>query len=313
VHSFRMLLTSIGLIASTQQCRAVEDIEFVAEHLAEVPMDNRYATLPVWNHDLRDEKKSVKIELQGAMSSLGSGNLNVSGPMLSLGLHRDLSRDWSISGFVFDDPLRLHAVHDQRPLQTLFAPSTPFTRPVDAHFSNLDGSLTDSGAGIALGQQRQAKLLGEYMWIAGVLWQRVDLQNFRLDYEIAAGPSLGTTGQIDFDNTYSQVVPFVGIQWPRQRGNWLWNAHALYAMPLPRRGVVGHITGPGFDIHGDTEDVGSGKHFGDPSLAVGLTFTYAPAHLSVDIGTLVSQALMEQWIHRGIERNYVLSVSWQSK
>ena len=139
------------------------------------------------------------------------------------------------------------------------------------------------------------------------------LQNFRLDYEIAAGPSLGTTGEIDFDNTYSHAVPFVGIQWPRQRGDWRWNTHALFAMPLPRRGVVGHISGPGFDIHGDTQDVGNGKHFGDPSLTLGLTFTYAPAHLSVDIGTLLSQALVEPWIHPGIERNYLLSVSWQSQ
>jgi hypothetical protein len=166
--------------------------------------------------------------------------------------------------------------------------------------------------GISVAQRRHANVLGEYAWRAGVLWQRVSLRDFRLDYEIADGPSLGTTGQIDFDNTYTHVVPFVGIEIPRQRGEWLWNAHALYAMPLPRRGVVGHITGPGFDIHGDTQDAGAGKHFGDPSLTVGFTFTYAPSHLSLDVGALLSQALVEPWVHRGIDRNFVLSVSWRS-
>jgi hypothetical protein len=305
-----MLVVGCAL-AIADDCRAAEDIEFVAEHLAEVPMDNRYATLPIWSADQQDTGNTV--ELQAAFSTLGSGNLEVSGPMFSVGLRKNVSSEWSVGGFVFDDPLRVHSNHEDRPLQTLFAPSTPIARPVDAHFSNLDGTATDLGAGFFVSQERHGNRLGDYAWLAGVLWQRVSLNDFRLDYEIAAGPSIGTTGQIDFDNTYTHVVPFVGIEIPRQRGAWLWNAHALYAMPLPRRGVVGHITGPGFDIHGDTQDVGAGKHFGDPSLTVGFTFTYAPAHLSVDVGALVSQALIEQWVHRGIERNFVISVSWRSK
>jgi len=276
-------------------------------------MDNRYAALPIWSDTLQNGADKTHLELQAALSTLGSGNLNVSGPMFSVGLRRDVSSSWSMGGFVFDDPLRVHSNHEDRPLQTLFAPSTPIARPVDAHFSNLDGTVADVGAGLFVSQERHSNLLGDYAWLTGVLWQRVSLSDFRLDYEIADGPSIGTTGQIDFDNTYTHVVPFVGIEVPRQRGAWLWNAHAFYAMPLPRRGVVGHITGPGFDIRGDTQDVGNGKHFGDPSLTIGFTFTYTPAHLSVDVGALVSQALVEQWVHRGIERNFVLSVSWRSK
>jgi hypothetical protein len=273
-------------------------------------MDNRYATLPIWINDKDDQIQRTHVEVQGALSKLGSGNLDVSGPMFSIGLRNKVSSAWSVGGFVFDDPLRVHGSHDDRPLQTLFAPSTPIDRPVDAHFSDLSGTVSDVGAGFVVSEERHAHRLGDYVWLAGVMWQRVSLRDFRLNYEIAGGPSSGMTGQIDFDNTYTHFVPFVGIQIPRQRGSWLWNAHALYAMPLPRRGVVGHITGPGFDIHGDTQDVGAGKHFGDPSLTVGFTFTYVPAHLSVDIGTLASQALVERWTHRGIEQDYVLSLSW---
>jgi hypothetical protein len=289
---------------------AKQDIEFVAEHLAEVPMDNRYATLPIWDQQ-SSHADSIHAQLQGAYATLGSGNLDVSGPMFSIGLQRKLASAWSFGGFVFDDPLRIQSSHEDRPLRTLFAPSTPIAQPIDAHFSNLNGSVSDVGAGLFFSEESNANWLGDYAWLAGVMWQRIELKDFRLDYEVDAGPAAGVTGQIDFDNTYTHVVPFFGIQVPRQRGAWSWNAHALYAMPLPRRGVVGHITGPGFDIRGDTQDVGNGKHFGDPSLTLGFTIAYAPAHLSVDVGTLLSQALLEGWIHRGIERDYVLSVNWQ--
>lgn len=289
----RLFCLATALSVSMQACGATEDIEFVAEHLSEVPMDNRYATLPLWGSQPGED--SATIELQGALSSLSSGNLEVAGPMFSLGLHRDFGSGWSITAFVFDDPLHLSASHEHRPLQTLFAPSNPIVRPADARFTNLDGALNDSGVGINVGQQRHGKLFGEYAWVAGLMWQRLTLQDFRLDYEVIAGPSAGTTGQFDFDNTYAHVVPFVGVQWPRQKGDWLWDPHVLFAMPLPRRGVVGHITGPGFDIHGDTQDVGAGKHFGDPSLTLGLTMTYAPAHLSVDLG----HSSRRRWLSRG--------------
>jgi hypothetical protein len=60
-----------------------------------------------------------------------------------------------------------------------------------------------------------------------------------------------------------------------------------------------------------TADVGNGKHFGDPSLTLGLDITYRPMHLSVDLGTLLSQAVIEPLVHKGIDSNWVLSVRWQ--
>lgn len=74
--------------------------------------------------------------------------------------------------------------------------------------------------------------------------------------------------------------------------------------------MVGHITGPGFDLAGDTEKVGNGKHFGDPSVTLELTAEYRPAHLAVDLGTLVSQALIEPVIHPGVDGNLLVSFSW---
>ncbi|MGH3851797.1 MAG: hypothetical protein ACRDRT_19270, partial [Pseudonocardiaceae bacterium] len=66
---------------------------------------------------------------------------------------------------------------------------------------------------------------------------------------------------------------------------------------------------PGFDLSGDTETAGNGKHFGDASLTVGFDLTYLPWGLTLDLGSLVSQALIEPLVHRGISRNWVVSGS----
>ena len=71
--------------------------------------------------------------------------------------------------------------------------------------------------------------------------------------------------------------------------------------------VVGHITGPGFDLHGDTEEAGQGKHFGDPWISLGLDVTYLPANLTVDVGTLLTQRLIEPLVHKGIDADWVIS------
>ena len=78
-------------------------------------------------------------------------------------------------------------------------------------------------------------------------------------------------------------------------------------LPLPRRGIQGRITGPGFDLRGDTASASNGKHFGDISLTVGVDVTYEPWGLSVDLGTVVSQALLERVAHKGVDQSWVLS------
>jgi hypothetical protein len=80
-------------------------------------------------------------------------------------------------------------------------------------------------------------------------------------------------------------------------------------VPLPRRGVVGRIEGPGYDLRGDTGETGVGTPFGDPSVTVGFDFTYRPWNLTIDLGSAITQALVEPVIHKGIEGNWLISVS----
>lgn len=304
--SFAMVGTAVLL--STLSADAEEDIEFVQEHLPEVAMDNRYATLPVWLGSA-ESTDGLTSSWQAGYGSTSAGALSISGPMLAAGVYRPLNERWDIGVFAFYDRLRLQADVEQRDLQTLFAPSTPIARPVASEFSGLDGTATDLGLGINVGWHRHEGFLGEHRWMGGVLWQRMSLEDYRFNYRVLSGPQAGLAGTIDFDADYAHIVPFVGLELPRHYGRWSTNAHVLATFPLPRRGVIGHITGPGFDIHGDTAEVGHGTHFGDPSLTLGYTITYAPAHLSVDLGTLLTQGLLEPKVHRGIDRNLVLSFS----
>ena len=84
-------------------------------------------------------------------------------------------------------------------------------------------------------------------------------------------------------------------------------------MPLPRRAMVGRITGPGFDLSGNTAADGAGKHFGDPAVSLGFDVTYLPWDLSVDVGASVGQALLEPIAHRGVTTNWALDVRWSPR
>ena len=308
------LLIALGLW-STSASAAKEDIEFVAEHLPEVAMDNRYATLPIWGANFGESGAALfgqhGLIAQAGFSSTRTGDLIIEGPLLSAALHWPLGDHWNLSGFMFYDDLWFSGQNDRRPLQTLFAPADPLTRPAESLFARLDGTALDFGTGLTLTLRGHDGRLGEHQWVAGLLWQQLRLRDYRLDYQVLEGSSAGATGQIDFDTRYSFVTPFIGLKLPRRYNDWTFSPHLLFALPLPRRGMVGHITGPGFDLHGDTADVGNGKHFGDPSLTLGLDVTYEPLHLSLDLGTTFTQWFLDPMIHRGVDRNLVLSAQWR--
>jgi hypothetical protein len=289
---------------------AVEDIEFVAEHLAEVPMDNRYATLPIWR-STAELARPWSYSAQVGVSSTSSGNLNNAGPLFSVAVTRVLTSRWDTGAVIFADTTELSGDADERPLQTDFSPDTPLPLPVAARFDDLDGRMRHYGGGPYVALSANTRWLGEQRWVGGLLWQQVELRDYRLTYHVLEGPALGVSGQIAFDADYKYVTPFVGLELPRRWTRWSVSPHVLAAWPFSKRSVVGHITGPGFDLHGDTESAGEGTHIGDPSLTMGFDVTYLPAHLSIDVGALVMQYLIEPYVNKGIETNWVLSCQWR--
>jgi hypothetical protein len=285
---------------------AIENLEFVAEHLPEVAMDNRFATLPLWGSGT-PTPESGQFTMQGAYARTGSGGLTLGGPMSSIAIQRQFDERWSVRAFGFVDHLRFSGTRDQRPLEVLFA-KTPLALPAGALFPDLHGTYRHTGAGVAF-NLNDVGWLGERQWVFGALYQRVQLRNYRTAYRVLDGLSRDAAGFVDFSGTYAHFTPFAGLSLPRRVGTWSLASHALLAVPLPRRGIVGRIAGPGFDLSGDTAMAGNGKHFGDISATFGLDVTYEPWGLTIDAGSAVSQALLERAIHKGITRNWVISVA----
>ncbi len=306
--SLRLLVHGVlacCIAGASARALGAEDIEFVAEHLPEVAMDNRYATLPVWS---TLDEDAWTLSAQAAVSRASTGELRIEGPMFALAAQRKLDSRWRLGATVFMDRLSLRGSNDYRALQTLFAPDNPLQRPAAARFDGLDGTMDHLGGSLHLERYSSDGWLGPHGWVVGIVLEEIELRDYALDYEILEGPDAGTRGTIDFDATYRHLTPIIGLEVPRRHSIWSYDVTALLAWPMPRRGFVGHVTGPGFDIHGDTEDVGAGKHFGDPSVTLGFDVIYEPAHLAVGVGTLLTQRLLEPHIHRGIEANWVLNV-----
>ncbi len=292
----------LGLIPTRVLCAGTESIEFVTEHLPEIAMDNRYASLPLW--------APLGPNVTVSYSRLRSGELSLKGPALSVGFNRRVAEAWTLGVFGFFDDLRFSGGPDQRPLDVSFAPAVSLPLPAAAEFTNLTGTARHVGLGFALRRESDRWLLGKHQWTAGLLWQQLALRDYRVGYRVLSGASAGAIGSLDYSATYSHFAPFAGIAWPREHGAWAFTPHAQIAMPLPRRGVVGRITGPGFDVRGDAASGGNGKHFGDPSLTLGFDVSYQPWHLTVDVGTTVTQYLLEPLTHEGVNQTWLISLRW---
>ncbi len=297
------------LLAPMAEAGQPEDITFVSEHLPEIAMDNRYAQMPVWAHCAGERENCGSFTAGYAFTH--SQTLSIDGPLLAAGLtsHRGA---WSFTGFLFYDPLGLSSGHEQRPLDVNFTHGVPYTLPVAAEFSGLNGSADDKGIGFAVRHDTNVRWLGNASWMAGVMWQEMSLRNYTYDYRVLEGPDAGSSGQVSYDADYRHVVPFGGLAWPHRGERWAYMPHFQVAIPRPRRGMEGRITGPGFDLSGNQADFGA-RPFGDPSVTIGFDVTYLPWNLTVDLGSTVTQYLVEPHVHEGVDHDVLLTIRWDGR
>jgi hypothetical protein len=310
-HKQKILALMLPCILLSHGASAKESIEFVAEHVAEIAMDNRFASLPLWNACSQEQRadRTYCFGINASYARTDSGTLTLDGPMFSLSAARPLGEHHRWVGFVFFDDFSLSGGEEHRPLDTLFV-DAPLTQPAEAVFTGLNGRARDVGLGLALKGTAHWNWLPWCEWSAGLMWQQFKLTDYRFDYLITEGPDAGTAGTIDFSATYTHIAPILGAAWPRARGSWQLVPHVQLAVPLPRRGIEGRITGPGFDLSGNSGDNGTGTPFGDPSVTIGLNVTYQPWNFTVDIGSTITQALIEPKIHEGVQQNVLLTAHW---
>jgi hypothetical protein len=297
----------ILLVAATSAGAATEDMDFVAEHLPEAAMDNRLLSLPLsYADNLPVDEWSA--QLQALASRIESGNLRLSGAGAGFGLRRQFGRSWAALGIAFFDRLPFSGDTERRPVAPIFSESFPVSLPADATLSNQRGDVTQWGIGVGMRYQPEGR---PYSITFGALRERVKLDGYRVDYRLTSGPSAGTAGTLDYSSNYPYWTPFATFEWRITRAAWQFSPRFSAGVPIPTWGWRGRITGPGFDVAGDTEKIGRGRHMGDSFGGFGFGITYSPWHLTVDAGALLNQMLLEQRIHEGVNRAWLLNFSWE--
>src|SRR4026209_449175 len=213
-----LIIAVLLVLTLVRASPAAESFEFVAEHLPEAAMDNRFATLPLWSSGMMPAG-SWQLTVQGAATRVSSGGLTLDGPMVSTAAQRQLNNRWSVRAFGFFDELQFSGVNDQRPLETLFT-ETPLVLPAETLFTDLHGTYRNMGLGFAFNLNRDHGWLGERQWVMGALYQRVELRDYRATYQVLEGPSIGATGFVDYSANYTHLTPFAGLALPRRFGSW---------------------------------------------------------------------------------------------
>ena len=192
----------------------------------------------------------------------------------------------------------------------LFRNDIPLDLPEFATFSNPHGDLRHFGLGGGAVWRPGGRAT---TWTFGALWERLDLSGYTLDYSIETGVSAGASGVLDHSATYDFVTPYVGWRHERPLGTrWTVAPRLIGALPLPRRGFVGRITGPGFDLSGDTGSAGRGLHMGDGYVGAGLVFEHARSGFGIDLGATLYHFGAERVIHKGINQPIVLNFTWHT-
>jgi len=200
-----------------------ESIEFVGEHLSEIAMDNRYATLPLWNECNRARGRDSCASYSAGYALTHSGTLSIDGPMLAASFIHPVGKRAKLSAFMFFDNLALAGGNERRPLDVLFA-NPPLALPAGAQFTGLDGSARHFGGGLAFNRTADLHWRPRLEWTAGLLWERVALRDYAFDYHILDGPDTGFRGTLDYSTNYTHVTP-----------SWARGGSALEARGASRR------------------------------------------------------------------------------
>ena len=223
VRRTRILLV---LLLACGAAAAKEDIEFVAEHLPEVAMDNRYATLPVWTRR-RDANDGWTFAAQAGFGQAHHRKSAIDGPMLSVAASRALSSRWIAHRSGFADPQSLSG-GDQRACRRCSSHRRRSSARWRARFEGSRREHASLRRGIRGSTASDSGWLGRHRWVGGVLFEESSCAT-------TAGTSRSSRatrpapGHIDFDNDYRHVTPFAGLELVRSAAIGL--SHRTHCSP----------------------------------------------------------------------------------
>jgi hypothetical protein len=306
------LLFVTGAVAASGQGLPKEDLDYLVEHLMEVPMDHRFAAMPTTAGIFARGRWQGAVEVGwGTASAQG---LDGSGPLVAATVGIGVADRRGIELTVFSDRISLSGKGGEQVLRPLWSQEIPLDLPQRAEIMSFDGELTNRGLGATFVWQLAPAANGRrWTWRAGAFYDRLDAKDVTTHYQLVSGAFAGTEGELDYSATYSYLAPCGEgeVRWPLGT-RWEIAPHFGFFFPLPRRGFIGRIDGPGFDVSGDSDESRGQTPMGDPYLTLGVRLDDRRSGFGIDLGATAYQALSEGLVHEGIDQAFLFSLSWQS-
>ncbi|MEZ5658370.1 MAG: hypothetical protein R3E83_07495 [Burkholderiaceae bacterium] len=281
---------------------AEQSVDYVAEHILEVPMDMRYAAFPASPHDLA----RPQWQWQLGLGRVTGGSLANTVPMLGLSRYVPVSASagWLVGGFLDGYWFSGRAGPASMALSFARVPSLP--AQFDVNIRDVSGSATHAGLFVS----RVRALDSGARLQAGLAVERLDVAGLRVSFR-TLGLAQNFDATVDYAGVYNMITPFVSYESaPRVLGrDWQTNWSARVAWPLPGRGFKGRLIGPGLDVSGDSASAGNGKHMPDMYLGLGYVFEHRPSGLRMDLGATLFSLATEPLVHREIGQALMLTIA----
>ncbi len=282
------------------------DIAWTAEHLPESVQDGRLLALPWPARALRPGARQTTFDLGWESASADLGDIR--GALAAAGTTWARSERFGLGALAFYDRFDISGNGTRERLRSTFENGVPLALPALADFGSPRGQVRHWGAGGYAVWERPA---GTGAWrrtiLAGAYFERLDVEGFRFDYQLASGPDTGARGVLDWSARYRFVTPFAGIGWTRPVGRaWTISPRLVAGQPLPRQRLAGTISGPGFSVHGRS----SAAAVGDAYLGGSLAFEHVPTGLALDVGGSLWYGSTETVTHEGLDQAVLVHVAW---
>jgi len=293
--STRLVVPAVVLLAAPEIGVAQEELGFTAEHMIEVQMDARYLALP--EIERGTDRRQARVDI-GYMAASG-GVMTSSAAMLGVQSFMPMSSDgrWALLLGGFLDLIRFDGTRGSVTIAPTFASTLPVAVPIEADVLDVSGDALHAGVSLAV-----ARRISEgWGWQAGVALEHYDVNAFKVGFQ-ALGPD-GFAGEVDYAGDYNSITPYLTLRhfYPRRSDRFVFASRLLVAWPLPRQGFNGRIAGPGFDIEGDSEAAGNGRHIPDGFAGIGFDVESTEHRWRVDIGASLWLLLVESRAHEGVD------------
>jgi len=301
-YLFLIMMTSTTNTFLCQRLAAEESVEYVAEHLLEVPMDTRALAYPVMPSNIhRSESR-----LQLGYGSVGASKLNNEFQMLAFHFYSPINEHWGVLAGGFYDSFKFSGKKGKAVGEVLVVSAPQIPDKFDITINDVSGGGKYAGTSLAVTYHPG----GSWRWQLGYAYADMDIKKFKTDFDTTSLIE-NFSGSFDYAGQYHINTIFYGVEMtPRKLSkNVNFSPHLIVARNSPRVGFKGRVIGPNFDISGNTETNGRGTHIPDNYMGVGINVEHIPSGFRIDLGATLYTFSLEPAAHKGIRTPLFLTCS----